>query len=308
MPIIGGGIQDAADTLPDRKFLDNPQAQAKDIDQPATGIIDTPLAPEEKAPEEMTASGATPIAQKSPSEETPTKTNTPMDFLRPDQIVRLREKAMRELRNQTGDPPAKVSAMNTRALFDKILNGQMGDRSEIDKAYLAPLKDPNAGISKADHDWLVKEFEDGKTADGRSLHQREADMFKAAEHLIKNPLDMSYMTGPDDRQAKLDVFRYDVQKKIDEYRKAGKNPLDLFDPIGHPDEYLAQPKFTNQYQRSLQDVLHDQNRLKPPPPAPAAMGVQPRIPGEDIATWKKRTGYGAPKVGDGLTPEVPLSQ
>jgi GH24 family phage-related lysozyme (muramidase) len=191
-------------------------------------------------------------------------TGTPIDFMRTDQVVEKLHKAEVALRSQTGDPPAKVSAMNTRQLFEKLLlpegdPNKMTNRLQIDEAYLSSLKDPNGGISKADHDWLIGQWEKGKTEEGSSMQVMKKDLFDATKEIIEHQVNVENLTQANGKM-KLLQFMRDADRKVEEYRKQGKDPRVLFDPgpSEKPNpEYLGRPENTQRYVKSLQQGMRD---------------------------------------------------
>jgi hypothetical protein len=91
------------------------------------------------------------------------------------------------------------------------------------------------------------------------------------------------------------LFHFDVDRKIEEYRKAGKNPHDLFDP-SRP-EYLGRPEAIAPYQKTINQSIQSRvNAITNPLPGTgsrvpgAAPTVQPRQPGESVQDYLKRTG------------------
>ena len=67
----------------------------------------------------------------------------------------------------------------------------------------------------------------------------------------------------------LQLYRLslDIQRKVDDYRKAGKNPHDLFD-ASKPD-YLGKPDVVAAYQATLHDRIRASGGVWLPKPRPA---------------------------------------
>jgi hypothetical protein len=67
----------------------------------------------------------------------------------------------------------------------------------------------------------------------------------------------------------LQLYRLglDIQSKVDDYRKSGKNPQDLFDP-SKPD-YFGKPEVVASYQPMLHDRFRASGGVWLPKPRPA---------------------------------------
>lgn len=252
-----------------------------------------------------------------PNAPTP-RTETPIDFLRPDQVVRLRQQANmtkqarasdmerqklfaeREVRrvsdaeeNQLlkdiyGDnpsvtartvvnndkltreakermigvvgrankpePPSRVSAVRARDLLDDIRR-PTGDRFKITD--MGPLYDAytKGDLTRTDFEFVRKEFLEARSDGGEKLTRRKDDFIKGIAHQIdlSNPLmNRIDQTGKE----QLYKFEFDVDRRIEEYRKAGRDPFDLFNPSS-PD-YVGRPEVIAPYQKTLAQSAKDQ--------------------------------------------------
>jgi hypothetical protein len=188
------------------------------------------------------------------------------------------------------EPLGRVSQMTTMDLFRRM-NLPEGDPQKITS--LTPIRDayaPMGGgqgtLKREDEEWLEKRFNESRTPEGTQLNQIRAQFSKAVEPTIdkSNPL-----LGKIDQSGKLQNYAFErfVDQKVDEYRKAGKNPFDLFDP-NKPD-YLGSEKtlqgFAVPLTKSIQNITRSLGGG-----APAAPAQPQRKPGESPADYLKRTG------------------
>lgn len=145
-----------------------------------------------------------------------------------------------------------ISQRNTVELFRQMRTPDgMQDTRPIDDAYI------DGKINRGDHDWLRKEFLESRTPEGQRLNQTKSDFFKAVAPQIdkSNPL-----MGKLDQDGKMNLYRleWDVNRKIEEYRKTGKNPYDLFDS-SKPD-FVGKPSAILEFQKPLSESIKDQAR------------------------------------------------
>ena len=117
-----------------------------------------------------------------------------------------------------------------------------------------PIDDAfNAGkLSTANYSFLRVQFADKRTDDGQRLGQTEQRFLTAVKPTVEksNPL-----MGTLDMTGGTEFFRLqqDIAAKVAEYRKAGKDPYDLFNPA-KPD-YFGNPATLSQYQKSIPESL-----------------------------------------------------
>jgi hypothetical protein len=168
-------------------------------------------------------------------------------------------------RRDRPDPPADASERKALELSDRIWlrdgdPAKIGNADGIDDAY---NKDQ---LSQADFARVRREFEESRSEDGKRLAAGKANFINRVRQQItaSNP-----WVGRIDTDGELQLYRLglDVQNKIDDYRKAGKNPHDLFDP-SKPD-YLGRPEIMESYKRALQDVLQASGGIRLPKARPA---------------------------------------
>ena len=131
-------------------------------------------------------------------------------------------------------------------------------------------------------------FADMQTPEGSKLGKMTHNFMTAITPQIdkSNPL-MNQI----DRTGKQQAYEFDqfVQSKVDEYRRAKKNPYDLFIP-GKPD-YLGKPEVIRRFQKPLDQsmqTIRDIMTPGAPKPAKTIDATNPPIPN---ATFDKDKGY-----------------
>src|SRR5262245_32960497 len=185
--------------------------------------------------------------------------------------------------NARFNKPEPLSSVSHETTMDLLRRMRATDDTRISD--LNPVYDAfeDGRLNRVDFKFLQDEFRGMRSPEGQKLTQTKADFFKAVGASIdkSNPL-----MGKTDQDGKLNLYRFewDINRKIDEYRKAGKNPYDLFDP-SKPD-YMGTPKALEAYQKPLQQSIQDTARR---------LGVRP--PGE-----KNLTGPGKTITGIEVTP------
>jgi hypothetical protein len=222
--------------------------------------------------------------------------------------------------------PAPRSYAAAQSLIDRIRLPD-GDPNKITD--VGQIYDNMHSLNRSDFEFVRKEFDQIRTPGGELFGRRKSDFVKSVAPLIdkSNPL-----MGKIDQSGKTQLYSFEwaLDQKIEEYRKAGKNPVDLLDP-SKPD-FMGKPEAIEQYRKPLQQslkTLRDQVRtttgtappaaappapLKPnsfaapgasqpqstPPvatasiPPPGAPGAVPRNPGESPADYLKRIGAAPP--------------
>ena len=187
------------------------------------------------------------------------------------------------------EPMARVSQTNATDLFRKM-NLPDDDPQHINS--LSPIRTAyvNGQLTRTDEQWLEQRFLEGRSPDGGQLNKLRTDLSKAAAPMLDKSTLMNI-----DGEGKLRTYAFErfVDQKIGEYRQAGKNPIDLFDP-SKPD-FLGKPDVINSFNAPLQTQIHNRMRTMQGggggAPAPA---IAPRQPGEGVADYMKRTGKGLP--------------
>jgi hypothetical protein len=151
------------------------------------------------------------------------------------------------------EPLTRVSQANAVDLF-KRMNLPDGDPQKLTDTKTIRDMYGNGGLTRADEDWLEKRFVEGRTPEGERLTAIRGQFSKAVEPSIdkSNPL-----MGTIDQSGKLQNYAFEryIDQKIDEYRKAGKSPFDLFDPS--KSDYLGKPEVLQPFQKTLQQSMQD---------------------------------------------------
>lgn len=169
---------------------------------------------------------------------------------------------------------AKVSNGTATDLISRM-RAPPGDPRRIDS--LDPVYDAyeKGKLSKADLKFVRDEYTNLRTPDGQALGAQQEEFIKSVKPLIdkSNPL-----LGKIDQSGPQQVYNFtmDLRRKIDQYRREGKDPRDLMDP-SKPD-YMGGPAALAAYQKPLQQSLQDTARAlrgggSGLPPAESIVGV-----------------------------------
>lgn len=165
--------------------------------------------------------------------------------------------------------------------------------------YYAPPGGGQGQIKRETEEWLEKRFVEARTPEGERLNAVRSQFSKAVEPSIdkSNPL-----LGKIDQSGKMQTYAFErfVDDKIDEYRKAGKSPYDLFNP-GKPD-YLGKPEIIDNFKIPITQSVKNVGRNLSggtTGPAPSAQPQSQRRPGETPSDYLKRIGSPEP------TPAIP---
>jgi hypothetical protein len=197
------------------------------------------------------------------------------------------------------EAPAKVSSRTTTDLLDRIRLPE-GDPNKITD--LNPIYDQfiKGNLTKADFQFVTKEFQTARTPEGDNFLQRKKIFIDGIRAKIdkSNPLMIDGIDAGGKQS--LYVFEWDLDKKIEQYRKDGKNPYDLLDPA-KPD-YMGKPQALEPYQKTLTQSIRDRVKALNPGPAVGSRlqevlgAAKVRIPGETADDYLRRTGVPAVPV------------
>lgn len=191
------------------------------------------------------------------------------DFLLPEAKTKMTDFIIRD---QKEDPATEFSKARTIDLYAGIQlpdgnPDKVSTEKPIDDAYIAQR------VTRQDHDWLIKQFRDQRTAGNETLAQKKTELRKAVESKILGP----NMGGAgefldDERKMRLYNFVQDMDQQIDERQKGNKSVNDLFNPKS-PDflgsnENLKGKGFTSPFKATIQDP-----RYPPIPNAPLVPGT-----------------------------------
>lgn len=194
---------------------------------------------------------------------------------------------------------AKISNATTSDLIRRI-RLPVGDPDRIDSLDPVYQKLEEGRLNKTDLKFVREEFTNMRTPEGAALGQRQEEFIRGVKPLIdkSNPL-----LGKVDQSGALQVYNFtvDLQRKIAEYKKAGKDPYLLMDPRA-PD-YMGNPAALAPYQKDLQSSLRSTAAALRPSvnltaPGNTITGVQvtdlppvkPRQPNETPEQYLKRLG------------------
>lgn len=184
---------------------------------------------------------------------------------------------------------AKISNRTAQDLVSRI-RAPEGDPMRItslDEVYKAYEK---GDLNKSDFKFVTDEFKNIRTPEGEELGKQQDDFIKSVKPMIdkSNPL-----LGKIDQSGGLQMYAFTLalKKKVDEYRKAGKDARDLMDP-SKPD-FMGSPAALSQYQKPLQQSLQDvASSLRTGPsvpisgaPAPSASNPPPSLKGIASLTY-----------------------
>lgn len=202
------------------------------------------------------------------------------------------------------EPLARVSQANTTELFRRMNLPEddpqrINDLRPIRDAY-APASGGQPGLTRQDEDWLEKKFIESRSPDGSTLTKQKERVIKAAA-FDTSTLMRKDSTGP---LAEYNYRQY-VDQRIEDYRKQGKDPHDLF--LNTKPDFIGKPEIIQWFRASLDDhmkAMSEQINAKrgAPPPGLVVPGAGPvapgapalRQPGESINDFMKRTGKSIP--------------
>lgn len=192
------------------------------------------------------------------------------ETLEPSAKVRLHRIIEREQKPET---VANKSRVETAALL-KRMRAPEGDPEKIttlDPLYEAYIDNK---ITRPDFESLKREYAESRTPEGGRLTARTSMFMQQYRKIIEKPNSLGQVDAADQERAYF--FEMDLMRRMDAYRKAGKDPYDLLDPA-KPD-FFGSAQNLMQYQRSAEQRLQDmQNVLATkspsgwsPPPVPNA--------------------------------------
>lgn len=167
-------------------------------------------------------------------------------------------------------------------VLEGIRKGTITSETQIENLF-AQSADRGTGVTWEDTKQLRQELMDLRTPEGERL-SKQIDSFMTSR---KPSIDKSNpLMGKIDRtgSAKFYDFEQMVRSKIDEYKKAGKDPRALLNP--NSPEFLGAPSIVNQFRPTIQETAQamseDLSRGMKPPEAKAPS----KTPG--IFEWFKR--------------------
>lgn len=161
-------------------------------------------------------------------------------------------------RENKQDPASLVSKRNTVALLDNIWNGKITEETPLKEAYL------QGNVTYQDFEKARKEFRDQRSEGGETLKEQKRELMSAVTNRILGPyaidreseaLDEVAAAREGRPSAKMRVYNYisDMNQKIDEYQKAGKNPRDLFNPKNS--DFLGSPENLKRFEPNIRQKI-----------------------------------------------------
>jgi hypothetical protein len=202
-----------------------------------------------------------------------------------------------EDRTANPDPDAAISSVTARRLLDRVRLPD-GDPNKIAK--LVPIYDAyiNGSLSKDDFNFVRKDFFFAKQApDGDLLLAHKQAFLKGVAHAIdrSDPL-----IGEIDQlgRSKMYLLERDIDQKIDQYRRNGKDPFDLFDR-SKPD-YVGKPELLERYRTTLRETLEENARQLRAAAASGSAGASQsgpqRVSGETPSEYLRRSNVALPDI------------
>jgi hypothetical protein len=202
------------------------------------------------------------------------------------------------------DPDAAISNVAARGLLDRI---RLSDDDPNKIASLDQIYDAYIGrrLNRDDFNFVRKEFFAKQTpADAPLLAHKQAFLKGVAPALDRS----DPLIGEIDQlgRSKMYLLERDIDRKIDQYLKDGKDPFDLFDR-SKPD-YIGKPESLERYRTTVQEALEENSRqlrsTAVSGTTAAPQSVPQRLSGETPAEYLKRINAALPEV----KMHVPLSR
>lgn len=159
---------------------------------------------------------------------------------------------------------------------------RLTDELEIQNAFGTRHK-----LSFTDMTRLRKEFQEARTPEGERLSVTKREALDGLKTQITKS---NMLMGKIDQDGDYQFYLYHqyINRKIDEYRAAKKDPHTLFDS-SNP-EWIGRPEVLGQFRKTMQQSIKDfsskmrEEKNKTPALPPEHM----RKPGESYGDWKKR--------------------
>lgn len=190
-------------------------------------------------------------------------------------------------RSKEGAEQVKTDPTTFRDLFNRI-HAEPGDKRRLtDEIAIQDAFGKRGKLSFADMTHLRKEFQESRTPDGARLSDTKRVFFDGVKTQITKS---NLLLGKLDPDGDFQLMQYQLManRKIEAYRKEGKDPHDLFDP-DKPD-FLGSPKMLSRYQKTMQQSIKDfsQKMRTEKNKLPELPKEHMRREGESYGDWKKR--------------------
>jgi hypothetical protein len=169
------------------------------------------------------------------------------------------------------DPASALSAKNKRMLFDRIHRPdddpeKIWSEQALDDAY------KKEDLTWADHTAIVQNFRESYSSTDKDLAKHKAELLTRVKPKIIpsaafGKMEEQFIDAPGEERFAL--YERMVEDKIKEYRKANKNPDDLFNPT-KPDyvgskEILESPQYAPSLKQKLSDVKPKNSQVRTAP-------------------------------------------
>ena len=143
-----------------------------------------------------------------------------------------------------GETDAAISRHNTVADYQKIMSGDWTDETNLNMGFAA------GRYTRADFDWLRKQFQDMRTTDGQKLGTARDKFEQSVKGSITRSTQFSSFPPED---AEFYRFTQYVDRKIQEARQNKEDPYALFDP--QSPKYLGTAASLSPFQQTMQEGL-----------------------------------------------------
>lgn len=154
--------------------------------------------------------------------------------------------------------PVRTDPKVEKELFDRIHLPDDDPRKISSPAQLTSYF--SKGINHGSYDWLKKEIDQQMSAGGRSLTaDLQTARLTAHAMITRSPMGS---IQPDKAEEAAYRFRNDLNQKVAEYQKAGKDPRVLITP-GNPD-YMLTPERVASYMPSARLAVSEEAKKKLP--------------------------------------------
>jgi hypothetical protein len=202
-------------------------------------------------------------------------------------------------------PDTATSNITARGLLDRI---RLRDSDPNKIASLGQIYDAYIGrkLNKDDFNFVRKEFFATQTpADATLLAHKQAFLKGAAAAIDRS----DPLIGEIDQlgRAKMYLLERDIDRKVGQYIKDRKDPLDLFDR-SKPD-YVGRPESLERYRTTARETLEENARQLRPPAVSGATTAPPSFPqrldGETPSEYLKRMNAALPDI---IELHVPVSR
>ncbi len=160
----------------------------------------------------------------------------------------------------------KSDAKVVNGLFDRIHASDSDPNKITSPEQLVPFF--SKGISKTDYDWLRGELDKTRTPEG-SAFQKDVQQVRSYGQTM---LMRSFVGNiqPDVAAEAAYRFNFELDKRIDAYRKAGKDPRELFNPASK--DYVLNPAYVGSFMPNSQQAVANAAKTAPAA-APSTKGL-----------------------------------